>query len=156
MWGVYWPPRKRPGRPVNPHHVFLRRSVGCQLAGPTDLGCRAASAPPRHALSRCSWRFVAISFRATRDPQARVALLLKDAWCVTASHLPVPQYQLIQRGRQPRESLSSCRPIFTGGESFMPGYGVLTREFVKVHQGCPPQSHSRPAFCAAQHREWLR
>ena len=31
-----------------------------------------------------------------------------------------------------------------------------TRELVKVRQSCPPQSHSRLAFCAAQHREWLR
>ena len=32
--------------------------------------------------------------------------VLKDAWFVTASHLPVPQCQSIRRGRQPWEILS--------------------------------------------------
>jgi hypothetical protein len=50
-------------------------------------------------------------------------------------------------------------PTFANGSPACPTpleITAPTRELVKVRQSCPPQSHSRLAFCAAQHREWLR
>ena len=53
--------------------------------------------------------------------------VLKDAWFVTASHLPVPQCQSIRRGRQPWEILSFLSaPIFTRGGSFNPPKPLAT------------------------------
>jgi hypothetical protein len=66
------------------------------------LGHRVVSAPfsPRPLINHGE------SFaEPLATPAPQVALVLKDAWFVPASHLPVPQSQSIRRGRQPWETL---------------------------------------------------
>src|SRR6185503_7507751 len=65
--------------------------------------------------------------------------VLKDAWFVTASHLPVPQCQSIRRGRQPWETCRFCRPhLYAWGD-------LLSL-----------RSHSRQRVSALPNiREWL-
>ena len=100
--------------------------------------------------------------------------VLKDAWFVTASHLPVPQCQSIRRGQQPWETCRSCRPIFTRGGSKPPKplatarvraaqhsrvasaprrIAVATRAVLKLCRTGPAEPF---AITFAPPREWLR
>ena len=79
------------------------------------LGHRVVSAPfsPRPLMNHGE------SFaEPLATPAPQVALVLKDAWFVTASHLPVPQSQSIRRGRQPWEIL--VVPVDPSGELVFP------------------------------------
>ena len=92
--------------------------------------------------------------------------VLKDAWFVTASHLPVPQCQSLSRGRQPweivsflsapslraRDLLSPPKPLATARvraaqhsrvASAPRRISVAARAVSKSCVLLPPQSHSR-------------
>jgi hypothetical protein len=132
-----------------------------KIRGRHDLGGRVMSAlSPRPLITMAS---------PFAEPLANPLLskwlcVLKDAWFVTASHLPVPQCQSIGRGRKPWESCRFCQPHLYARGSFKPPkplatarvraaqhsrvasaprrITVPTRAVLEV---CPtaPQSHSR-------------
>ena len=146
--------------------------MGCQAVG-TDSGSgRSGSVGPcRHALS------VASPFA---EPLANPLLgkwlcVLKDAWFVTASHLPVPQCQSIRRGRQPWESCRFCRPHLYAWGIFKPPKPLATARVRAAHHSrvasaprrirwprerllklCPTGPAEPFAITFAPPREWLR
>jgi hypothetical protein len=149
--------------------------VGCQEVG-TDrgLGGREVSAPvatPSHTVA-------SLKARATCNPSLR-QVALRSERCAALSHLPVPLFQTWSGLTAIGDLCRYCRPL--GRIVFArkplatvrvpccprsrvapcwPAPGGLRRVHAgackKVTQSCPPQSHSRLAFCAAQHRVWLR
>ena len=101
--------------------------------------------------------------------------VLKDAWFVTAAHLPVPQCQSIRQGRQPWEILSFLSaPSLRRGRSFKPPKPLATaRPCCPTFASgfCPQEDHEATravlklcptnpaepfAITFAPPREWLR
>ena len=148
--------------------------MGCQEVGTDrDLGGREASVPvatPSHN------RGESLSQSHLQPPLRQVALRLKDArpcrilQCRYLSNLAGANShrRSLSLLLTPRENRSCPKPLAIMRVPCCPCSRVAprsphpwritasTRELSKVTQSCPTQNHSRLAFCAAQHREWLR
>ena len=130
------------------------------------LGDRQVSAPCRHVLTTRGESFA----EPLANPLSKWLCLLKDAWFVTASHLPAPQCQSIRQGRQPweiqsflsalsfargifkaseatRDSARTCCPTFASG--FCPQEDFVARELLKVVSYWRPRRAIRDNVCAA-------
>ena len=75
--------------------------------------------------------------------------VLKDAWFVTASHLPVPQCQGLRRADSHEKSCRFCRPVFTRAGSLKPS--EATRDSTRP---CCPTFAS--GFCPPGGFRWPR
>ena len=156
-----------------PHSGPRRSSAGSQNRGRHDLGGRVMSALSPRPLINHGESFA--------EPLANPLLskwlcVLKDAWFVTASHLPVRRCQSIRRGRQPweilsflsapslraRDLLSPPKPLATPRvraaqhsrvASAPRGITVATRAVLKL---CPTGPAEPFAITFAPPREWLR
>lgn len=106
----------------NPHWP-KRARVGCQVVGTDRSSGRSGSVGPcRHVLSTVASPFA----EPLANPLSKWLCLLKDAWFVTASHLPAPQCQSIRQGRQPWEIQSFYRPYLSRGGFFKPPKPLAT------------------------------